>query len=140
MDYKVLASDLVKKCRAKGADEAEIYIEIGRELSIEVRNGELETVQEAASHGIGVRVFNHGRLGFAHCNDLSESALDNTLLQAVEFAKNATPDDNNVLPESSAISAVDHLYDPSISQVPMPDKIALAKEVESLAVKDARIS
>jgi len=140
MDYKVLASDLVNKCRAKGAEKAEIYIEIGRELSIEVRNGELETVQEASSHGVGVRVFRQGRLGFAHCNDLSESALDNTLLQAVEFAKNATPDDNNVLPESSAISPVDHLYDPSISQVPMPDKIALAKEVESLAVKDARIS
>ena len=50
MDYKLLAEELVKKTMAKGADAAEVYIETGRDLNIEVRNGEVETMQESTSN------------------------------------------------------------------------------------------
>jgi len=140
MDYIGLASDLVRKCRAKGADEAEVYIEIGRELRIEIRNGDVETVQESSSHGLGVRVFNNGRLGFAHCNDLSEKALDHTLSQAVKFSANATADENNVLPDSSDSSDTLLLFDPGLREIPMTEKISLAKKTESSALKTARIT
>ncbi len=140
MDDKELAEKLVKKCLAKGADAAEVYIESGRELSIEVRNGEVETVQQAASQGVGFRVFVKQRMAFSSCNDLSDKALDNAIKSAVGFASSTTPDENNILPDDKGVTQVEGLYDPQIAQVPMEKKIELAKNVEKLAMKDARIT
>ena len=140
MDYKSLAEQLVKKCLKEGADAAEVYIENGRELSIEVRNGDIETAQETSSHGVGFRVFLKGKMAFSHCNDFAEAALDNAIQSAITFAKTTTPDENNVLPDEKEITEVADLYDPKISQVSMENKIEMAKQVEKLAMKDARIT
>ena len=140
MDYKGLAEKLVKKCLKKGADAAEVYLESGRNLSIRVRNGEIETVQEAATHGVGFRVFVKGKMAFSSCNDFSEPALDSAIKSAVMFAKNTTPDPNNILPGDKGMTNVADLYDPKIGQIPMEKKIELAKKVEKLAMKDSRIT
>lgn len=134
MDYKQLADDLVKKCRRAGADEAEVYLETGRRLSLEVRNGKLETAQEAASYGVGCRVFVGGRMAFASSNDLGERALDDAVRRAVAFARITTPDPNNVLPDDPGSTAVEGLYDPEIAKVPMDRKIELLTSVERLAL------
>jgi len=140
MDYKILAEKLVKKCINTGADAAEVYIESGRNLSIEVRNGQVETVTEAASHGAGFRVFVKGRMAFSHCNDFSDKALENAVSKAVVFAGNTTPDENNVLPEDMDITGVEGLYDAEIAEVSMDTKIGMAKEVEQLAMENEKIT
>jgi PmbA protein len=140
MDYIALTKELVKGCLDKGADQAEVYLETGRDLRIGVRNGEIETVQEAASHGAGFRVFVGGRMAFASCNDFSESALENAMDKAIGFAANTTADENNVLPDDKGLADVSGLYDPQIAQVSMDQKIELAKQVEKLAMKDPRIT
>ncbi|TEU06067.1 MAG: TldD/PmbA family protein [Candidatus Aminicenantes bacterium] len=140
MDYKGLAEELVKKCMNKGADQAEVYIESGRNLRIRVRNGDIETVQEAATHGVGFRVFVKGKMAFSSCNDFTNQALENAVESAVRFASNTTPDENNVLPDDKGITKIEGLYDPQISQVAMERKIELAKKVEKLAMKDSRIT
>ena len=140
MDYVALTKKLVKDCLDKGADQAEVYLETGRNLQIEVRNGEIETVQEAASHGAGFRVFVGGRMAFASCNDFTESALENAMDKAIGFATHTTADENNVLPDDKRLTDVSGLYDPQIVQVSMDQKIDLAKQVEKLAMKDARIT
>jgi PmbA protein len=140
MDYVALTKKLVKDCLDKGADQAEVYLETGRNLQIEVRNGEIETVQEAASHGAGFRVFVGGRMAFASCNDFAESALENAMDKAIGFATHTTADENNVLPDDKRLTDVQGLYDPQIVQVSMDQKIDLAKQVEKLAMKDARIT
>jgi PmbA protein len=140
MDYKGLSEQLVKKCLKLGADEAEVYIEFGRGLSIRVRNGEVETVQEASAHGVGFRVFVQNRMAYSSCNDFSDKALEASIEGAVRFAKNTTPDENNVLPDDKEITKVGKLYDPQISKIPTDKKIEMAKKVEKLAMKDARIT
>lgn len=140
MEYKILAEQLVKKCLDKGADAAEVYIESGRDLSIEVRNGEVETVREAASHGAGFRVFVEGKTAFSHCNDFSDDALEEAVSSAIAFANNTTPDENNILPEDESVTEVEGLYDPEIAEVDMERKIEMAKEVEQLAMADERIT
>lgn len=134
MDYRNLADELVKKCLKAGADEAEVYLETGRRLSLEVRNGKLETAQEAASYGVGCRVFVGGRMAFASSNDFGERALDDAVRRAVAFAKITTPDPNNVLPDDPGTTPVAGLYDPEIARVPMDRKIELAVGVEKLAL------
>lgn len=140
MDYKALTEQLVNKCLKKGADAAEVYCESSRNLSIGIRNTEMETVQQAESHGVGVRVMVKGRMAFSSCNDLSEASLEETISSAVQFAANTTPDENNVLPEDKGITEVEGLYDPQISQVPLEAKIDLAKKAEILAMTDPRIT
>jgi PmbA protein len=139
-DYKGLSEDLVKRCLQKGAGAAESYIETGRNLSLEVRNGDIETVQEAADSGAGIRVFVKGRLGFASSNDLRDESLDRAVSQAVTYAGITTSDPANVLPEDRGVTPVSGLYDPEIAALPMDRKIELARNVEKLAMKDPRIT
>ncbi len=140
MDNKALAEQLVKQCLAKGADAAEVYIESSRELSIAIRNGDVETVEEAATSGVGFRVFVAGRMAFSHCNDMKEAALGSALSRAIAFARVTTADPSNALPDDAGLTAVDGIYDPTIAGVPMEKKIELAKAAEKLAMKDPRIT
>ncbi len=140
MDIKGTAEQLVKRCLKKGADAAEVYIETGRSLSLDVRKGDIETVREAGSAGAGIRVFVKGRMAFACSNDLGEKALEDAAGRAVEFARITTADPNNVLPDDRGETAVAGLYDPRIAQAPMEEKIELAKRLEKLAMKDPRVT
>lgn len=140
MDYKELTEQLVNKCLKKGADAAEVYCESSRNLNVGIRNGDIETVQQAESHGVGIRVMVKGRMAFSSCNDLSDRALNETISSAVKFASSMTPDENNVLPEDKGITEVEGLYDPQMNQIPLETKISLAKEAENLAMKDSRIT
>lgn len=139
MDNRKLAQRLVKQCQAKGADAAEVFLESSRHLTITVRNGDVETVEEAATAGVGFRVLVAGKLGFAHCNDLHDAALDSALARAIAFAHSTTADPNNVLPDDAGSTAVDGLYDPAIVKIGMDKKIELAKTLEKLAMADQRI-
>ncbi|HDT13525.1 MAG TPA: hypothetical protein ENO03_04125, partial [Candidatus Aminicenantes bacterium] len=140
MDMKALAEQLVKTSLEKGADAAEVYIESGRVLSLDVRKGEIETVEDSAMSGAGVRVFVKGRMAFASSNDLGERALADAVGRAIEFARITTADPNNVLPDDKGETAVAGLHDPRIAQIPLDEKIGLAKRAEELALKDVRIT
>jgi len=140
MDYKAFAQDCVKKALSIGADEAEVYIGADRGMSIEVRNGDIETIEEAATHGVGFRVFKKNRMAFSNCNDFSQEAVENAIKSAVNMAKVTTTDQANGLPSDREISKVEGLYDPSIAKVSMENKIQLAKDVEKHAMRDRRVT
>ena len=140
MQYENLAQELVDRCLSRGADSAEVYLRTGRQLSIEVRNGEMETVQESSSHGVGFRVFREGKMGFAHSNDLSDASVNEAIRSAVEFAQHMTADEHNVLPDDTEVTPVEGLFDPGVADVTMDEKIALVTETESQALADNRIS
>lgn len=135
-----LTEKLVKKCIKLGADAAEVFIESNRNLSINVLNTEIETIEEASSQGVGFRVFVDGKMGFSHCNDFNNKSLENTISKAIEFARLSTPDENNVLTDDKGITPVEDLFDPGISAEPMDKKIKMALELEELAMKDPRIT
>jgi len=140
MEKKELSESLVKKCLEKGADSSEVFIESSRNLSVEVRNGDIETVQEASSSGVGFRVLKNKAMAFSYSNDMSEKALENTLTRAVSFAESTTPDEYNVLPSEKGETTVQGLYDPELAKVSMDEKIKMAKQVEELAMQDKRIT
>ncbi len=140
MQYEELTQELVDLCLTKGADSAEVYVQEGRQLSVEVRNGEMETIQESSSHGAGFRVFKEGKMGFAHSNDLSDTSLDQAIQSAIEFAGHMTADEHNVLPSDPGVTPVEGLFDPELGSVSMEDKIALITRLEELAMADRRIT
>jgi PmbA protein len=140
MDYRELTVKLVDRCLRLGAGSAEVYLQTGRNLSVRVRNADIETIQEASSSGIGFRVITDGKMGFSHCNDLSPKALDETISKAIAFAKLTTPDDSNVLPSDQGFTDVQGLFDREIADTGMERKIGMALEVEEHAMKDPRIT
>jgi len=135
-----LAEKLVKKCLSLGAGAAEVFLEANRNLSVNVLKSEIETIEEASTQGVGFRVFVEGRMGFSHCNDMSNKSLEDTISRAIAFARLSTPDENNVLTDDKGITTVADLYDPSIATVPMDQKINMAVELEKLAMRDPRIT
>ncbi len=140
MNYSELTAKLVEKCLRYGADEAEVYLQSNRNLSIQVLNKEIETIEEASSHGVGFRVFVDHRMGFSHCNDFSDKALEDTIKRAIAFAKLTSRDDNNVLPDIKGMTEIEGLFDPEIAEVPMDEKIESAIMLEDLAMSDHRIT
>jgi PmbA protein len=140
MDYKKLTHGLVGKALKMGANAAEVYLETSRNLSVEVRDGEIETIEEASSAGIGFRVLVDGRLGFSHTNDLNNKALEDTIRKAIDYAKLTTPDETNSFPEKSEASQIEGLYDPSIISVPMEKKIRLVLDLEKAAMSKPGIT
>ncbi len=140
MNYIELTEKLVKKCISMGADAAEVYLETGRNLSVQILNSEIETIEEASSQGVGFRLFTEGRMGFSHCNDFSDRSLEDTISKAIGFAKLSTPDDNNVLTDNKGITEVAGLYDSGIRTEAMDKKIKMALELERLAMKNPGIT
>jgi len=140
MNYFDLAARLVGRGRRLGANEVEVFIQTSRNLSIRVRNGDIETIQESDSGGVGFRVMVNGSMGFSHSNDFNDRALTDTLRRAIAFAELTTPDEHNTLPNDLPHTEVEGLYDPAIAKVAMDKKIDMALELEELAMKDARIN
>jgi len=140
MDYKAIAEQVIKICRKNGADLAESYLASSRELSLEVRNGEIESIQEASSYGLGLRVITGKKLGFAYVNDFRPESLEETVTRALNFARVLTADEHNILPDDRGFVEVQGLYDPELSRIQIDKKIALLKEVESIALKTPGIT
>lgn len=142
MDIRKIGEDVVKKAIRYGADEAEAVIENVREFNVNVRKGEIETLQKSVSTGLGLRLFINKALGFSHTSDLSPESLDDTVKRTVELAGITEGKPWQGLPDFGprALAALD-LYDPEIAGIPDEKKIAIAREVERIALaEDKRIA
>ena len=57
LDLESLAAEVVALAMKAGASDAEAVIREGDEFSVNVRMGEVETLKESGSRGLGLRVF-----------------------------------------------------------------------------------
>jgi PmbA protein len=134
-DYMELAKSVVKRAASDGV-EVEAYISHNIETEIKVSKGEVEKLSQSASRGIGVRVIDGGRTGYAYTSDFSEEGLEKTWETALELAKVATPDPYRGLPEPQSIPDASDLeiWDAELPNVSTADKIDLIKRVEQAAL------
>jgi PmbA protein len=141
MDYLQLAQDIIKKASARGA-QAEAIIVIGQQSQIQVDQGRVEKLSQAGSKGLGVRVIDGGRMGYAYTSDFSADAVQETWQSALALAQAADPDPHRALPEPQPIDDEDlDIYDPALNNTPMEDKIELALQVERAALAaDPRVA
>lgn len=135
MDYKAIAEGIVKRVLKLGVDEAEVFVENNRAFDLRVRNGEVETIKQSTSKGIGLTVFKDKKLGFSYTSDLSKESLEEFAKKTVQLSLVADPKPWNGLPdvEQGEIRDLD-LYDPSVSDIPNEKKIKMAREVEKGAL------
>jgi PmbA protein len=119
-----------------GADAAEALVQSGGELSVKIRLGEPELVQEAASKALGMRVFRDHRAALTYTSDLSDGALERFVADSVELARLSEPDELNELPPDGSfakeIPDLD-LWDPTGSAVNAGEALELCRRAESAA-------
>jgi PmbA protein len=142
MEIKKIGEEAVKKALQYGAEEAEAAIENVKEFNVNVRKGEIETLQKSVSKGLGLRLFINKALGFSYTSDLSPESLDETIRKTVELARITEAKPWQGLPDFGPQPLADlDLYDADIAAVPDDKKIAIAKEVERIAMaQDKRIT
>jgi PmbA protein len=135
LDYRDLATHLLKKARAHGADAADVLVSEGSEFSVTLRKGEIETLKESGSKALGIRVFVGRRSANSFTSDFTPAALDVLVQETVAMAKVTGEDPAAGLPdETTTPPEMDlGLYDPRIAAVPTAERIDRARRAEAAA-------
>lgn len=128
-----IGEKIVQRALQLDAFAAEAFFTKNKDLTIDVSDQQVETMKLAEQQGVGIRVFRNQKLGFAFTSDLSDSALDQAVQQAVANSESTEKDQYHMLPGPVASYAPVSLYDPNISRTPIEEKIELAKEIERTA-------
>ncbi|HRC54522.1 MAG TPA: TldD/PmbA family protein [Kofleriaceae bacterium] len=141
---RALAAETVELARKAGADDVEVLVHDGSELSASVRLGEPELVQEAGSRGLGLRLQRGGRCAITYTSDLRRDALVALCAETVALAELAEPDDAGAPPDPSELAKdvpdLD-LYDPEVGKVDAAWALRQALEGEDAArAYDPRVS
>jgi len=129
-------SDIVNQAIKRGATDAEAVGVESTEFHVEVRLGEVEKLQEAASRGVGLRVLYQGRQASSSTSDTSPQAIDELISYAVEMAKLTSVDEAVALPardELASETADLGLYDQSVGELTTDRKIEMARSAEEAA-------
>ena len=92
-DARALIDQVLSSSRKQGADAAEADINTGRGLSVNVRMGQVETIEHQRDKGLAITVYMGGRKGSASTSDFSGGALEATVNAACTIARHASRDD-----------------------------------------------
>jgi PmbA protein len=135
MDYRELAEALLKQARGAGADAADLLIAEGTEFSVTVRKGQVETLKEAGSKALGLRVFVGKRTASSYTSDFSPPALLTLVRDTVAMARVTGEDSAAGLPEETVPAPTIELglYDPAPAALPTPERIERARRAEAAA-------
>lgn len=136
MDHRDLATDLLKKARAEGADAADILVGEGTDFWVTVHKGEVETLKEAGSKALGLRVFVGKRTATSYTSDFSPLALADMVHDTVAMARVTGEDPAAGLPDEM-VPAEDvdlGLFDPTPGQLPTAERIERARRAEAAAL------
>ena len=138
-----LAQDIVRRAMAGGATAAECVIREGDEFSTLVRLGQVETLKEAGSKSIGVRVFHGKRAASTYSSDFSREGLNRMLNSALALARITSEDPYSGIPEPSQLGSISgdlDLYSSDVYSLPGEERISYARRTEKAAIDfDPRI-
>ena len=100
-----ISQRLLERARARGASQAEVSCSEETGLNVNVRMGEVETVEATRDRGIAVTVYFGQRKGSASTADLREDSLDATVEQACAIARHTEDDAAAGLAERELMAA-----------------------------------
>ena len=126
---------------ARPAEQVEAYVARGTSTSVKAYGGEVESLIQASSAGVGVRVIVDHREGFAYAGTLDEGAVLDALAEARDNAQFGEPDEFNALvePDGTPPANLD-LWPAGLEHVSTADKVAMALELERVTTsRDDRV-
>lgn len=140
-DYRDLAASLVQKAISRGADEADVFIEQRRSLSVEVRFGRMERLEEAGADRLGLRIFRRGAVVLSYSSDLSMAALHRLVDEALALVAVIDPHPANRLPPASLMGVYEgplDVYDAGLEALSLEEKVSRVREAEELGMQQDR--
>ena len=149
LDLESLAADVVALATKAGATDAEAVVREGDEFSVNVRMGEVETLKESGSRGLGLRVFLGKRSASASTSDLTADGIRQLVDGAMALAKVTEEDPFNGLPDNEEFGATEsrvsvddlHLYYEDVYSLSGEERIEWARRAEAAALAaDPRIT
>jgi len=87
-----LAVDVLARCRAAGASQAEVGIDDERGINVNVRMGEVETIEHTRDRGLSLTVYFGRRKGSASTADLAPASIAATIEYACAIARHTEED------------------------------------------------
>ena len=139
-----LVDDVLSRLLTAGATDAKVIARTGQSLSVKVRMGETEMVEEAGTQSIAVRAMKGRRVATSSTNDLTTDGLQRLIRDAVELCDLSQEDPHAGLPDPSELATAWpdlELYDPECGGVMAGEAIARARRCEDAArAADARIT
>jgi PmbA protein len=137
-----LAEQVLALCKQEGADQAEVSLSEDSGLSVNVRMGEVETVERTQDRGVAVTVYFNQCKGTASTADIQLSSLKSTVEQACAIAKFTEKDTASGLADADRMATVFHdldLWHPH--DISADEAIELALQTENAGREfDRRIS
>jgi PmbA protein len=144
IDLESLAADVVGLAMKAGASDAEAVVREGDEFSVTVRMGQVETLQESGSRGMGVRVFLGKKSASTSTSDLTADGIRALVDGAVALAHITEEDPSSGLPEAGEFGSAPgdlHLYFEDVYSFSGAERIEWARRAEAAALAaDPRIS
>jgi len=127
---------------ARDGEQVEAVVMRGVDTEIKVYEAEIESLSSAQSQGVGIRVIEDGRQGFAYAATFDGDVLGETLTEARDNAGFGTFDEFQGLAEPDGVPIPElDLYRPSLNDYPTARKVDLALELErAVRSADGRIS
>ena len=144
IDLQSLTADVVAQAMKAGASDAEAVAREGDEFSVSVRMGQVETLKESGSRGLGLRVFLGTKSASASTSDLTADGIRQLVDGAMALAKVTEEDPFSGLPETAEYGSVAddlHLYYDDVYSLSGPERIEWARRCEAAALAaDPRIT
>jgi len=144
VNLESLTADVVALAMKAGATDAEAVAREGDEFSVNVRMGEVETLKDSGSRGLGLRVFLGSRSASTSTSDLTAEGIRQLVAGAVALAKVTEEDPFTGLPEAGEFGARPedlHLYSDDVYSLRGEQRIAWARRAEAAALAvDARLT
>jgi PmbA protein len=139
-----LARRVVERARKGGADVAEASARGGFELSVRVRLGEPELVEEAGHHSVSLRVLKQQRAAVTATSDLTEAGLERCVADALELCELSEADPFAGPADPSELARPPHadldIFDPAVGTIDAAEALRRATLAERAALgHDARI-
>ena len=134
-----LASKVVAE--AHGDEQVEAFVGSSTSTSVRVHGGEVESLTQATTAGIGVRVVRDGRQGFAYAGSLDPAVIAEVLAEARDNAGFAEPEEWVGLAEPDGVTPPDiDLWRDGLAAMPTDQKVAHALDLErAVRARDPRI-
>jgi PmbA protein len=144
LDLESLTAEVVALAVKAGASDAEAVAREGDEFSVNVRMGQVETLKESGSRGLGLRVFLGKRSASTSTSDLTSEGIRQLVEGALALAKVTEEDPFSGLPERDEFGSLSgdlHLYDEDVYSLPAAERIEWARRAEAAALEsDPRIT
>jgi len=136
-----LAEFVVSRALLLGASDAEVTIREGDEFSTSVRMGEVETLKESGSRGIGLRVLveaeNGYRVASTSSSDFTSDGIEHLIQGAIALAQVTSVDAFAGLADAAEFGKLQgdlQLYHEDVYSLPIEERIAWARRAEAAAM------